>query len=448
MITARLLAYQILLHLDQKPSQPDRLIRSLMGRHSGLDVRDRALLTELVYGTLRWQGRLDWHIDQLSRVKPAKIQPGIRIILRLGLYQILFLERVPVHAAINEAVKITKSLHPAHLVGYVNGILREAARRENRWDYPQVGEDAVLHLSVMTSHPPWFVRRFLPELGFDEMLQLCDADNTVAPLTVRVNTVKAEPEQAIDWLKEHGYQVERSPYLEDALRIHGIRSDLSRLPIYEDGWLQVQDEASQIIGRLLSPREGERVLDLCAGFGGKTTHIGALMRNMGEIVAVDASAWKLEELKRNGSRQGVGPVITVSGDLMDLSPRKLGKFDRVLLDAPCTGSGTLRRNPDIKWRRHPKDPYRFSQVQRQYIEKAAELVREGGVLVYATCSLFGEENEAVADHFTGLHPDWMREHAGSYLPASCRSMIQGDYYRSWPHRHGIDGFFGARWKRA
>jgi 16S rRNA (cytosine967-C5)-methyltransferase len=300
----------------------------------------------------------------------------------------------------------------------------------------------------MTSHPPWFVRRFLPELGFDEMLQLCDANNTVAPLTLRVNTVKVEPEQAIDWLKEHGYEVERSPYLDDALRLHGIRSDLSRLPIYEDGWVQVQDEASQIIGRLLSPREGERVLDLCAGFGGKTTHIGALMRNMGEIVAVDASAWKLEELKRNGARQGVRLVSTVSGDLMDLSLQKLGKFDRVLLDAPCTGSGTLRRNPDIKWRRHPKDPYRFSQIQRQYLEKAAELVREGGVLVYATCSLFGEENEAVADHFTGLHPDWMREHAVSCLPETCQTMTQGDYYRSWPHRHGIDGFFGARWKKA
>ncbi len=448
MITARLLAYQILLHLEQKPSQPDRLIRSLMDRHSALEARDRALLTELVYGTLRWQGRLDWHIDQLSRVKPGKIERSIRIILRLGLYQILFLERVPVHAAIDEAVKIAKSLHPAHLAGYVNGVLREAARRESHWDWPSPQEDPVQHLSITTSHPPWLVRRFLSDLGYDEALRVCEANNTVAPLTVRVNPLKVEAELVIDWLKEHGYHVEPSPYLEDALRLHGIRSDLSRLPIYEEGWVQVQDEASQLVGRLLSPREGHRVLDLCAGFGGKTTHIGALMRNTGEIVAVDSSAWKLEELKRNASRQGVDRIDTVSGDLMDLSPGELGQFDRVLLDAPCTGFGTLRRNPDIKWRRHPKDPYRFSQIQAQYIEKASELVREGGVLVYATCSLFGEENEAVADRFTETHPHWTREPAGSILPGSCQTMTHGDYFRSWPHRHGIDGFFGARWRKA
>jgi 16S rRNA (cytosine967-C5)-methyltransferase len=172
------------------------------------------------------------------------------------------------------------------------------------------------------------------------------------------------------------------------------------------------------------------------------------MRNTGEIVAVDSSAWKLEELKRNGLRQGVHRITTACGDLMELSPGELGQFDRVLLDAPCTGFGTLRRNPDIKWRRHPKDPYRFSQVQKQYLDKAAEFVREGGVLVYATCSLFGEENEAVADHFMEIHPHWMREPAGSILPESCRTMTQGDYYRSWPHRHGVDGFFGARWRRA
>jgi 16S rRNA (cytosine967-C5)-methyltransferase len=448
MISARLLAYQILLHLDQGPSQPDRLIRSLMDRHTALDARDRALLTELVYGTLRWQGRLDWHIDQLSRVKPGKIQTSIRIILRLGLYQILFLERVPAHAAINEAVKMAKSFHPEHLAGYVNGMLREAARRGNRWDWPSPEEDPLQYLSIMTAHPPWFVRRFLPELGFDEMLRVCEANNAVAPLTVRVNPMKAEAGKVVDWLLEHGYRVETSPYLEDSLRLYGIRSDLSRLPVYEHGWVQVQDEASQLVGRLLSPREGNRVLDLCAGFGGKTTHIGALMRGTGEIVAVDSSAWKLEELKRNGARQGFSRISTVCGDLMELSPGDLGLFDRVLLDAPCTGFGTLRRNPDIKWRRHPKDPYRFSEIQKQYLDKAAAFVREGGVLVYATCSLFDEENEAVADRFTEAHPHWLREPASSILPESCQNMTHGDYYRSWPHRHGIDGFFGARWRKA
>jgi 16S rRNA (cytosine967-C5)-methyltransferase len=447
MITARHLAYQILLHLDQKPSHPDRLIRAIINRHSALEVRDRALLTELVYGTLRWQGRLDWHIDQLSRVKPEKIQSGIRIILRLGLYQIFFLERIPVHAAINEAVNITKSSYPSHLSGYVNGILREATRRENRWEWPSVDEDPVEHLSVITSHPAWFIRRFLPEMGYDELRRLCDADNAVAPLTVRVNRLKAEPSQLIGWLETNGYKVEGSPYLVDALRLFGIRSDISKFPVYGDGWIQVQDEASQLIGLLLSPQPGDRVLDLCAGFGGKSTHIASLMGNSGRIVSVDTSAWKLEELKQNGLRQGIETMETVAGDLTALSPDELGLFDRVLLDAPCTGFGSLRRNPDIKWRRHPKDPYRFSQLQKQFLAKAAEFVQGGGVLVYATCSVFPEENEVVADHFTETHAGWVREHAADFLPESCQSMAHGNYFRSWPHRHGIDGFFAARWRK-
>lgn len=447
MITARVLAYQILLHLEQKPSHPDRLIRSIITRHSALDVRDRALLTELVYGSLRWQARLDWHIDQLIRVKAGKIQPGIRIVLRLGLYQILFLERVPVHAAINEAVKIAKSFYPAYLAGFVNGVLREAARRENRWEWPDAEKDPVGHLSIVTSHPVWFIRRFLPEVGIEETRRLCDANNTVAPLTLRVNRLKAESLQLVNWLEANGYNVEPSPWIPDALRVSGIRSDISGLPIFRDGWIQVQDEASQLIGFLLSPRPGEVVLDLCAGFGGKSTHMGILMGNHGRIVSVDSSAWKLEDLKQNAFRQGIDCIETLAGDLTSLSSDEIGLFDRVLLDAPCTGFGSLRRNPDIKWRRHPKDPYRFSQLQKQYLQIASGFVRKGGTLVYATCSIFPDENEEVADHFTEANPGWVREPAAEYLPEGCQSMTHGDYFRSWPHRHGIDGFFGARWRK-
>lgn len=447
MITARLLAYRILLHLDQKPSQPDRLIRALVDRHSEMEARDRALLTELVYGTLRWQARLDWHIDELSRIPARKIRPGIRIILRLGLYQLLFLERVPVHAAIDEAVKIAKSFHPAHLAGFVNGLLREAARRGDRWEWPSAEADPVRYLSVTTSHPAWFVRRLLNELNFDEVRRVCEANNHVAPLTLRVNGLKTDAGRALERLRSHGFLVEPSPYLDDALRIRSMRSDLSRLAEFSEGWLQVQDEASQLIGRLVSPRPGERVLDLCAGFGGKTTHMAALMGDRGQVFAVDASAWKLEELTKNAARQGIHGITPLSGDLMHLSVGEVGRFDRVLLDAPCTGLGTLRRNPDIKWRRHPKDPYRFSQLQKQYIQKAADLVREGGVLVYATCSVLSEENEEVADHFMATQPGWTLEPVESILPESCRAMTQRGYFKSRPDLHDVDGFFGARWRK-
>ena len=447
MINARLLAYQILLNLEKQASYPDRLIRAALQRHAGLKEEDRALLTELVYGVLRWRGLLDWHVDQLSRVKPAKIAPEIRYLLRLALYQILYLDRVPDHAAVNETVKIAKSTQPPHLVGFVNALLREAIRREGKWEWPSPETDPEEHLAITTSHPRWFVRRCLEEFGFDETQSFCQANNTIAPLVLRVNAHKTSPAELMESLHGEGLKAEHSPYLADAVRLSGIRQNITRLSIYEKGWIHVQDEASQLISVVLNPRPEERILDICAGFGGKSTHIGGLMQNEGEIVAVDQSSWKLQELQQNARRQDLGIIKTIASDAMELRPEQLGSFDRVLLDAPCSGFGTLRRKPDIKWRRHLKDPYRFSQLQRQLLEHASLFVKRGGILVYATCTIFAEEDEGIAEGFCSRHEGWDLESAADFLPESCRQMTQGSFFRSWPHRHGVDGFFAARWRR-
>lgn len=446
MITARSLATHILLHLEQKAAHPDRLIRAMLERHSRLDERDRALLTELVYGVLRRQGRLDWHIDVLSRVSPRKIDPGVRIILRLALYQILFLDRIPHHAAVNEAVKMARSGHPSHVAGFVNGLLREALRRQEAesWEFPSAEEQPAAHLAVIQSHPRWLVERLLKNLGFDETRALLEADNTVAPLVLRVNPLKATVDAVIRELEGLSAHAALSPYLPWAVRMSGLRQDVSRLRVFEEGWVQVQDEASQIISLLLAPEPGGRVLDLCAGFGGKSSHLGILMENRGEIVSVDQSAWKLEELRQNAERQGVAIVRTTAADALELKPEEIGLFDRVLLDAPCTGFGTLRRNPDIKWRRHLKDPYRFSQLQGALLRNAAAFVKPGGVLVYATCTVLPDENEEVIHAFLANHPHWEAMPVVDMLPESCRAMADGAFFRSWPHRHGVDGFFGAR----
>lgn len=448
MISSRTLAYQILLHVNQKASHPDRLIHATLQRHQLLEERDKALLTELVYGTIRWQGRLDWHVDQLSRIKPDRISTPIRVLLRLALYQILFLDRIPPHAAVNEAVKLAKATQPAFLAGFVNGILREAIRREGRWDWPLPTESPAEFLAVTTSHPVWFCRRCIGEMGFEEAQQFCEANNGVAPLVLRVNTLKTTTSVLQEELAATGIQAMSSPYLSDSLRVSGARKDLSRLPSFESGWFQVQDEASQLMGHLLSPASGERLLDLCAGFGAKTTHLGMLMGNVGEILAVDEAAWKLEELKVNAERQGVHIVNALPGDALGLSPDKVGTFDRVLLDAPCSGFGTLRRNPDIRWRRHLKDPYRFSRLQESLLDRATELVTSGGTLVYATCTVFREENEAVVQRFLEKHPDYHLEDPRDFLPPSCLSLCDGWFFRSWTHRHGVDGFFGARFRRS
>ncbi len=448
MINARNLAYQILLHIQKDASHPDRLIRGMLNRHSLLEERDRALLTELVYGVLRWQGRLDWHIDQLSRTSPGRIDPAIRILLRLALYQLLMLDRIPEHAAVNEAVKIARSTQPPHLVKFVNAILREAIRREGHWEWPPVEKKPVEYLSIASSHPRWVVDRFIREFGYETAESFCAANNTVAPVTLRVNSLKASTAEVIQRLAEKSIHADRSPYLPDAIRISGLRQDLGGIPIYRAGWIQAQDEASQMISHIVAPQGGERILDLCAGFGGKSAHMGMLMGNEGEIVSVDKSAWKLEELHGNSERLGIGIIRPVTADIMELPPEGMGTFDRVLLDAPCTGFGTLRRNPDIKWRRNVKDPYRFSRLQGELLGRAALFVKGGGILVYSTCTVFREENEGVAQFFTDSHPDWVPEPVDDRLPEACLGMSDGFHFRSWPHLHGIDGFFAAMWRKA
>jgi 16S rRNA (cytosine967-C5)-methyltransferase len=447
MINARRLAYQILLNLEKQSSYPDRLIRGTLQRHSSLKEEDRALLTELVYGVVRWRGLLDWHAERLFKTKTQKVAPEIRILLRLALYQILYLDRIPDHAAVNETVKIAKSTQPPHLVGFVNAVLREAIRRDGRWDWPLPEAEPEEYLAVTTSHPRWFVGKCLDEFGFDEALSLCRANNTTAPLVFRVNTLKTSTADVVAALQGKGCNAQPSPYLPDAVRVSGLRQDLARLSVHEQGWVHVQDEASQVVSLILNPVPGERILDLCAGFGGKSTHIGGLMGNQGEIVAVDQSSWKLNELKENARRQDIGIIKTIAGDALDLDPEQLGTFDRVLLDAPCSGFGTLRRKPDIKWRRHPKDPHRFSRLQSKLLEHASLFVKKGGILVYATCTLFSEEDEQVAEEFSRRHKDWTLESAGDILPESCLNMVKGGFLKSWPHRHDVDGFFAARWCR-
>jgi 16S rRNA (cytosine967-C5)-methyltransferase len=447
-INARTLAYQLLLHLEQNLSHPDRLIRVMLQRHPEPDERERALFTELVYGVLRWQGRLDWHIDQLSTTKPAKVLPSIRIILRLALYQVLFLDRVPHHAAVNEAVKLVRATHPAHLAGYVNGILRAAIRRGDTWDWPSARQHPAEYLALTTAHPLWLVKRWVQELGHEETEALCRANNTVAPLVLRVNSLRADAATVLSWCRDAGFRADPSPLLDEAVRLVAPRQDFGNSEIHRQGWVQIQDEASQMVGHLTAPQPGEQVLDLCSGFGGKATHFGILMQNQGSITAIDASAWKLEQLQQNAKRQGIDIIRTVTANVLELDLEEWQGFDRVLLDAPCSGFGSLRRNPDIKWRRHPKDPYRFSQLQEQLLRQAAHFVKQSGVLVYATCTLLREENEAVVERFASQHPHFVLEEVADLLPAYQPPIHDGRFLKTWPHRHDVDGFFAVRWRRA
>jgi 16S rRNA (cytosine967-C5)-methyltransferase len=447
MVTSRTLAYQILLHIEQKASHPDRLIRTALERRSRLDERDRALLTELVYGVVRWQGRLDWHIDELSTTRPGKIAPAVRVLLRLALYQILFLDRIPDHAAVNDTVDIAKSSQPPYVTRFINAILREAARKGGEWNWPDPMKDPAAHMAVMTSHPVWLVRRLIDEICFEEAGLFCETNNRIAPAVFRVNTLKASPEEAIESLKAGGIEAAPSPWLQHALRVKAPRRDMTGTAAFRQGWLQAQDEASQMVSFMLAPGPAERVLDLCSGLGVKSAHIAIMMKNEGEVLCVDKSAWKLEEARKNALRQGITIIRTLAEDVLMLRPQSIGLFDRVLLDAPCTGLGTIRRKPDIKWRRHIKDSYRLSRLQKELLFHAVQFLKPCGVLVYATCTVSRDENESVAHHLSESHPELAIESAAENLPNACREMVSGPYYHSWPHKHDVDGFFSARWRK-
>ncbi len=445
MMSPRAVAFQALLLIEQRNIHPDALLRTTFQRYYKLSRENKALVTELVYGVLRWRGRLDWYIEQLSKTPLRKISLQVMTLLRIGLYQIVFLEKIPDHAAVDEVVKIARATQPKYIVSFVNGILRNAARINPDWKLPDKEEDPIKYISILTSHPKWFVEKLATQMDISEVQKLCEFNNTIAPLTFRVNLLKTNTDAVMNWFKKHGYEVQPGTYVPEAISVKKFRQDLSSTEIFNEGWIQVQDEASQLVCYIVAPEPGEQILDLCSGYGIKTTHIAQFMRNRGSILAVDSASWKLEALMNNASRLGVADIITtITSDIRSLNVNDIGIFDRVLLDAPCTGWGTIRRNPDIKWKTHPRDPWRMSQLQWDLLDHAAQFVKPGGTITYVTCSIFHEENHDIANRFQKKWKWRMLDPSGQ-LPNTAKNLVRKGFYQSWPHEDRIDGFFAATW---
>ncbi len=448
-MNARAIVMHILMQVARRGSFPDVLLDIYFKEHPTLDSRDRALVTELVYGVLRWQGRLDWIIDQQIKIKPDKVDLTVRLILRLAVYQLLFLDRIPAAAAVHEAVELTKASQPKHVVRFVNGVLRTISRKSKTLKEADPGGSEEHRLAILYSYPIWLVQRWLIRLGSEETESFCQASNLIPPTTVRVNTLKTTVAAMVAYFKDLGFFVEPGKFVPETLHLRSIRTDLSSLDQYEGGAFQVQDEASQLIAHLLQPQPGERILDACAGLGAKSTHLAQLMENQGEIIALDKQGWKLTRLLENAQRLAVSCIEPVEMDVLELEPtEKALSYERILLDAPCTGLGVIRRNPDIKWKVKQKDFRRLHLMQKKMLAKLAPLLKPGGVLLYATCTVSNEENEETVHSFLAEHPEYQLESARPYLPPGSADVVdRSGAVQTWPQRHGTDGFFAARLRR-
>ena len=445
----RRMALQILRALDQHRQTLDVTLEDFRQKHPLARQRDRALLQALVFGVLRWRGRIDFVIETYSRTPLNKIQPDILNILRMALFQVMFLDRIPDSAAVNTAVELTKSLAPDWVVRFVNAVLRKAASGYKKVQYPLLEQETVAALAASKSFPPWLIRRWLHQFGPDETASLCDAVNTIPPVTLRTNTLKITREVLLQTLTDEGETVLAASMAPEALLLRHPRKPIEEFNAFLRGWFQVQDEAAQLVAILLDPQPGERILDACAGLGGKTGHIAQRMQNSGVVVALDVNAAKLKMLTAEMERLGISIVRPCS---VDLSSGRLsdnhGPYDRVLLDAPCSGLGVLRRNPDAKWSVAETALGGCGRRQVEFLNRLALQVKPGGVLVYAVCSSEPEEGEAVVAAFMNNHRDYRLENAADYLPRFVGTPLTRDgFLRTYPHRHGSDGFFSARFRR-
>jgi 16S rRNA (cytosine967-C5)-methyltransferase len=413
--------------------------------HHTLSDADRRLLTELVYGCVRRMRSLDTLIDQLGR-KPALSQPpDVRTALHLGLYQLRYLEQIPPSAAVNTTVDLLKQNRMGGLTGFVNGLLRQYLRLREAQDPLILPIDPVERLGVLHSYPDWIVQTWIDSLGLEGAEQLCLTLNQPPSIDLRINPLKTNRDAVQAAFEAYGVTTTPLPPLPQALRIVGNSGPIHQLPGYSEGWWTIQEASAQLVGHLVNPEPGATVIDLCAAPGGKTTHLVELMQEGGAVWACDRTASRLKRLQQNLNRLQINNVNLWEGDGRSLSA-EIPLADYILIDAPCSGLGTLNRHADARWRQTPESVQELSELQGQLLSAATQHVKPGsGVIVYATCTLHPKENEGVITRFLEQHPRWQLD-VEKVAANSALAALQAEagWIKIWPHEQAMDGFFMAR----
>ncbi|MBF0227787.1 MAG: 16S rRNA (cytosine(967)-C(5))-methyltransferase RsmB [Desulfobacterales bacterium] len=443
MKNARYTVLTILNSLSKKRITLDASIEKYLREDGNLSKIDKSFVTAIVFGVLRWQRRLDWIISHFSNIKLKKIDPNVLNILRIGLFQIIYLDKVPVSAAVNTSVDLCKS--PVWISKYINAVLRKASENYQDTPFPPKDKDYVLYLAVQKSFPEWLIKRWLEKFGFDEINLICDALNNIPPISIRANSLKISRDALFLSLKNKTKDIFLTEYAPYGISFFSPNQPIFELDEYKNGFFQVQDEASQIVTMVLDPKPYETVLDTCAGLGGKTGHIAQLMENKGRILAIDNDKRKLDELEFQMKRLGINIVETRVHDMMKpLNPDFFQKFDKVLVDAPCSASGVLRRNPDIKWSLSEIDLCRSRDIQNIVIKNASKTVKNTGKLVYSVCSTEVEENEEVITYFLDNNKNFKIDVPFNVSHKIDTLINEKGFIKTFPHKNNMDGFYIVR----
>ncbi len=437
---ARGAAIRVLSRVEQSDSYLDKVLENELAG-SDLNALDRALLTELVHGVMRWQSKLDWVLTGFYHGEFVKCITPVKNAMRIALYQVMFLSKIPPFAAVNESVELIKRLKGARSANLVNAILRNILHNITNIRYPHREEDAHRYMSIMYSHPFWMVKRWAARYGDEATESLLKANNERPKIMLRINTLQGNRQELMEFLD--GQQIKHWDSLyEERLLLVGSLASVREWEPYQRGWFSVQDASAALVVKLANPQAGQTVIDLCAAPGGKTTFCAELMQDKGKVIAVDKYTGKLNVIQENMKRLQLTCIEMVSGDARSYKAKE--RADIVLVDAPCSGLGTLAKKPDIRWKLEIEQISPLVRLQREILANAATLVKPGGTLVYSTCTIEPEENTQQAAWFLEQFPEFTLDAAEQYLPAEvCKDGLM----QTFPHVHQTDGAFGARFVR-
>lgn len=435
---ARYIAVRLLSRFERSDSYVDKLLSHELS-HNEMSSQDKGLLTEIVNGVIRHRGKLDWALTGFYFGDYQKCLNIVKNAMRVGLYQIMFLNRVPIHSAIDESVEIVKNIQGDKTAGIVNAVLRNITRNMDKIRYPDRDADPVYYLSVIYSHPKWMAKRWIERYGEIEAEKLLTANNQRPSVIIRVNNLRSAPETIAEIFEKYNLGYNISPYLPQSIIMPSPKYDISASELFRKGEITIQDTSASMAAKLTSPKEGDTVIDLCAAPGGKSFFIAELMNDKGKVIAVDKYSSKLRFIEEGALRLGLTSIELMTEDARNLRLKE--PVDIVLTDVPCSGLGTISKKPDIKWKREQEDIAKIVELQREIMTNAAKMVKSGGVFVYSTCTIEPEENEENIKWFLNEYPEFELDPAENYLP---EEVCKNGFMQTFPHIHNTDGAFAAR----